>query len=108
MAAAVFFEGFDELGFAEIGPEGGGDDKFGVGNLPKEEIADAHFSAGADEEVGIGNVTGVEMLGDDLLVNFGGFEFAFLYFRGDGASGFNDFGAATVAEREDQRHTGVF
>jgi hypothetical protein len=53
-------------------------------------------------------VAGVEVLGDDLFGDFGGFDFAFLHFGGDGASGFDDFGAAAVAEREDQRHAGVF
>ena len=66
VAAFAFLEveeGFEKTGTIEIGPEGFGNEDFGVGNLPEEEIADAHFAAGADEEIGIGKIGGVEMAG---------------------------------------------
>jgi hypothetical protein len=34
VALRVFLDGFVKLGFAEIRPKGGGDHKFGIGNLP--------------------------------------------------------------------------
>ena len=45
---------FEETSAVEVGPENLGDEEFGVGDLPEKEIADAHFSAGTDEEIGIG------------------------------------------------------
>ena len=52
-AFLVIEEGFEEAGAIEIGPQGFRDQDFGVGNLPEKEIADAHFAAGANEEIGI-------------------------------------------------------
>jgi len=63
-ASLVVEEGFEEAGAVEIGPESFGDEDFGVGDLPEEEIGDAHFSRGADEEVGIGKIAGVEVAGE--------------------------------------------
>ena len=37
---------------------------FGVGRLPDEIVAQAHLAAGADDEVGIGQVARVEMPAD--------------------------------------------
>ena len=108
MSSRVFFESGVELGFAEIGPEGGGDDEFGVGDLPEEKIADAHFAAGADEQIGIGNVAGVEMLGKGLLRDVGGVEFAGFDFFRDAADGVHDLGATTVAESHNERQAVVF
>ena len=36
---------------AEVGPEDVGDDDLGVADLPEEEIRDAAFAAGADEQI---------------------------------------------------------
>ena len=48
VAAGVFFQGGEEVRLAEVGPEGRGDDQFGVADLPQQEIAHAHFTAGAN------------------------------------------------------------
>ena len=101
MSSRVFFESGVELGFAEIGPEGGGDDEFGVGDLPEEKIADAHFAAGADEQIGIGNVSGVKVLGENLFGDVGGVEVAGPDLLGDAADGIHDFGTATVTQGHD-------
>src|SRR6201997_5329524 len=63
-AFLIVDEGFEEAGAIEIGPESFGDEDFGVGNLPEEEIADAHFAGGSDEEIGVGEIGGVEMAGE--------------------------------------------
>src|SRR5215813_8998597 len=47
-------ERFEETRAIEIGPKRFGDEDFSVGDLPKQEIRDAHFAAGADEQVGVG------------------------------------------------------
>ena len=55
---------------SEVRPERLGHPNFRIGRLPKKKIAQPHFAAGADEQVGIGNGRGVEMTADSALVNF--------------------------------------
>jgi len=96
VAAFAFLEveeGFEEVGSIEIRPQRFGDEDFRVGNLPEKKIADAHFTAGADEEIGIGKVGSVEMardlfLGDGLTMVVGLGE--------DGIHGVHNFSAAAV------------
>ena len=45
---------------AEVGPEAVGDEDLGVGDLPEQEVRDALLARGADDEVGVGHVRGVE------------------------------------------------
>jgi len=59
VAFLEFHEGFEQASTVEIGPECFADVHFGVGDLPKEEIAYAHFSAGADEQIGVWQAFGV-------------------------------------------------
>ncbi len=60
MAALVFADGVEEVALAEVGPEFFDDDHFGVADLPEEEVGESHFAGGADEEVGVGDVCGLE------------------------------------------------
>jgi hypothetical protein len=46
----------------KIRPEGFGEVKLGVGQLPEEVIAEALFATGTDEEVWVWNALGVEVL----------------------------------------------
>ncbi len=108
MPTGVFFQCGEELRFAEIWPQRLGDNQFGVRNLPEQEIADAHFAAGANEQVWIGVVRRVEVLRKQMLVDFRRVEFALLYLVADAANGFNDFSAAAVAQGKDQRQAVVF
>ncbi len=48
IAAGVFLQGRIELGFTKVRPKGWGNDQFGIGDLPEEEVAHAHLTAGAD------------------------------------------------------------
>ena len=66
-AFLVVEEGFEEASAIEIGPERVGDKNFGVGDLPEEEIADAHLAAGSDQQVGIREVGGVEVAREIVL-----------------------------------------
>ena len=52
----------------KIRPQRFGDVNFGVGDLPEQKIAHAHFAARADQQIGIGQSGGIEMIGDGLLV----------------------------------------
>src|SRR5687767_7899215 len=45
-----------EMRQVEIRPQGLGHVQLGVGEIPKQEIADAMIAAGADEQVGIAHV----------------------------------------------------
>ena len=50
-AAAEISKEAGEVGWVEVGPEDWGEEKFGVGGFPEEEIGESLFAAGADEEV---------------------------------------------------------
>jgi len=63
-AFLVVEKSLKETGAIEIRPERFRDKDFRVGNLPEQKIADAHFPAGANQEIGIGKVGGVEMSGE--------------------------------------------
>ena len=101
MAAGVLLDGGGEVGAAELRPQRGCDDELGVRNLPQEEIADAHLSAGPDQEVRVGPVPGVEMLGEYPLRDLGGVELPGLDLFRHRPGGLDDFSPAAVAERED-------
>src|SRR5437588_869662 len=83
MPLRIFFQGGEELRLAKIGPESLRDHQFGVGNLPKEKIAQTHFAAGADEHVRVRPFARVKMVGHDLLSDFGRLELALLHLGGD-------------------------
>src|SRR5271168_2281696 len=91
----------------EVGPERRGDVDFGIGELPEEEVAQAHFTAGADEEVGVGIVAGVKVVIEDLLVDLRAVEMAQFDFADDRVDRFDDLDPAAVTEREDEDEAGV-
>lgn len=45
-------DGGIEVVAAEVRPQGGGEIKLGIGQLPQHEVADARFAAGADQQIG--------------------------------------------------------
>ncbi len=99
-------EGLEETGAIEIGPQDFRDEDFGVGDLPEEEIADTHFAAGANEEIGIRQIRRVEMARDFIF----GDQFPVavaVAFGEDGVHGVDDFGAATIVESDVQNHAGI-
>ena len=95
-----------QVGTIEIGPKGFGDEDFGVRNLPEEEIADTHFSAGADEEIGIGKIDGIEMA-RELFLGDGVRTAVAVAFAKDGVHGIDDFRAAAVVEGDRENHAAV-
>src|ERR1022692_538570 len=66
----VLFDALDELNSAKIGPQRLGHIDFRIRQLPEQEVAQAHFSAGANDQVGIGQIASVEVVADRLLVHF--------------------------------------
>src|SRR5580704_273507 len=60
LAALVGCDGFEEMEAVEVGPEAIGDEDLGVCNLPEEKVGDALLAGGADDEVRVRHVCGVE------------------------------------------------
>src|SRR5262245_26860298 len=88
---------------AEVGPERVGHPDLGVGDLPEQEVADAHLAARPDQQIGIGLAGGVEGGREPLLVQLlrsdpGGDE---------PSGGLDDLGAAAVVERDVEQHAAV-
>src|SRR5262249_19508428 len=69
LALLIVHERTYELRVAEIRPQGVGDVELGVRNLPEEEVGDAHFAAGADEQVGVRKAGGAEGIGHRRLID---------------------------------------
>jgi len=101
-------EGFEETGTIEVGPEGFGDEDFGVGDLPEKEITDAHFAAGADEQIGIREIRGVEVARDFVFCDQRWGDRRRVMASGeDGVYGVDQFGAAAVVEGDGEDHARV-
>src|SRR6266851_1587307 len=68
-AAAALLEGADraqEIDLAEGRPQDVGEIELAMGALPQQEAGEADLAASADDQVGIGQSGGIEMLGDRL------------------------------------------
>src|SRR5712671_4639088 len=52
----------------EVGPERFSDPDLGIRDLPQQEIADAHFAAGPNEEIGIRLTGGIQKVAEGALV----------------------------------------
>ena len=54
---------------AEVGPVGVGEDVLGVGGLPEQEVGDPVVAAGTDNQVRVGEFSGVEVVGEHALAD---------------------------------------
>ena len=61
----------------EVGPQHIGAVELGVGDLPQQEVRDAQLARRADDQIGIGDVGGVELALEHLLGQFGQLSGAF-------------------------------
>src|SRR5262245_44803561 len=61
LAAAVLVDGGLQVGLAEVRPQRRGENHFRVGELEHEKIADALFTRRPDQEIGFGQLGGVEI-----------------------------------------------
>ena len=61
LALLVVGHRLQQVAAPEVGPQHVGDPDLRVGDLPEQEVADAHLAAGADEQVGVGLAGGVEV-----------------------------------------------
>jgi len=108
LAAVVFGDGVDEVLAGEIGPEFWDDVHFGVADLPKEKIRDPHFAGGANEEVGVGPVTGIKEAGEDFGVDGAGFYFSGGDLSGQALDSVNNLSATAIINGEDGGQLLVF
>lgn len=90
----------EEIGFGEIRPELGSDVDLGVAELPEEKIGKAEFARGADQEIGVGDVLGVEAFGDEFGRDPGFGQLAFRGVADEGSDGIDEFGSTAVTEGE--------
>src|SRR5512147_170933 len=82
---------------AEIGPERVGDPELGVRRLPEEEVRDAELPARPDEEIGIGETVGVELVLDERFVDAGERQVLLPVGLHDAPHGVDDLGPPAVA-----------
>src|ERR687888_1721186 len=59
IAALVVGDGAIEVGGPEVRPERGRHPQLGVGDLPQQEVRDAHLAAGPDQQIRVGHALGV-------------------------------------------------
>jgi len=120
-ALLVVVDGLKEMDAAEVGPEAVSDKDLGVSDLPEEEVGDALLAGGADDEIRVRHVRGIEVGGElgfvdagldgvDLEEVFEGAAALVGLFdeRGDEhARGVDDLRAGTVVEGKGQGGAGV-
>src|SRR5215475_13260217 len=98
VAAMKLTDGKFEVVAGEVGPEAIEENQLRIGALPEQEVADALFSAGADQQVRIGHAAGHEEAREQLLVDRSRIDQPrFRIFR-DPARGAGDLGAAAITE----------
>src|SRR5207302_1356668 len=66
-ALLKFHQSFQEPGAVEVRPERLGHKNLRVGDLPKQEIAQAHLAAGSNQQVRVRQATGIQMPRELLL-----------------------------------------
>ena len=108
LALLIFRDAFQQMHSAELRPQGRSDINFGIGKLPQQEIAQPHFAAGANHQVGIRQVPRVQVLRHRVLVNVQMIQTAVAR-RGihDGPKCVHQFGARAVIQRQGQHHAGI-
>src|SRR5712672_3441585 len=102
LAATVIGNRLLEIGAPETRPQRLSEDEFGISALPQQEIADALLAAGADQEVGIGQIGGEQMRRDLLLVDCIERQSAGFDLGGDRTRRRGDLGAAAIRQRDGQ------
>src|SRR5437763_14479972 len=93
---------------SEFWPQRWCDVDFRVSQLPEKKIAQAHFAAGTNHEIGIGKMACIEMLRDRRFVsgqmlNAAVIDSSFQY----GLERVRQLGAGAVMQRKRQNHAGV-
>ena len=93
-------DGLQEVFLAKVGPKNWGEEEFGVGDLPEEEVGNAEVATGANEEVGVRYGRGGEVGGDGGGGDVIGIEGSALGVNGDTTEGIGYLPPSGVAERK--------
>src|SRR5260221_60988 len=100
LALLVREDRFEQVVAAEVGPERLGHPDFRVRDLPEQEVADAHFAARPDQQIGIRLACRVEIIAELALVEFLGADAV----RDRAARRIDDLGAPAVVQRDVEQH----
>src|SRR5271155_4798241 len=68
LALLKIYQRFQQPHARKVRPQSLGHVNLRVGNLPQQKIADAHFAAGADQQIGIRQPGRIKMIGNVLFV----------------------------------------
>src|SRR5262245_2798505 len=102
----ILRQGLDELSLAEVGPQGVGHVDLGIGELPEQEVRDAHLAAGADEQVRIRHPLGTETRCKAELIDIIGTPSSCLHVTRQPPRGLHNVLASTVTHAQAHRQTG--
>src|SRR6266481_7190684 len=101
-----FDERFKQPRPVEIGPERFRDEDLGVGDLPEQKIAYAHFPARANEEIRVRQTVCIHVPGQQLFRDRRPASVPVLLCQ-DGIHGIDDFRAPAVIQGHAQHHAGI-
>jgi len=90
-----------QFGTGEIRPQRFGHVELSIGDLPQQEITDAHFAGGANEKIGIRLAGGVEPCRDRLLRRF-------RFILNQAFYCVHQFGATSIVDGEIQSQATIF
>src|SRR6185369_13117670 len=107
LASIVLADRSGKMGLGKIGPERVDENELGVGRLPDQEVAQALLTAGADQQVRVGQAGGREVRCENFLVDLVGAELAGGGIGGDAAGGIDDFILAAVVESDGELEAGI-
>src|SRR5262245_63620700 len=96
-----------EIARPEVRPEHGSHQKLRVRDLPQEEVRDSHLAAGTDQEIGVGNVGGVEGTAQLFLGDVLGLQLTGLDLPGERTERVEELVAAAVVEGHQHGQPGV-
>src|SRR6185437_3776556 len=99
LPAGIVFDGLAQASLVEIGPQGVGKVQFGVGNLPQQEVADATFAAGTDEQVRRRQLVQAQPLAQPRFVDLVRAQLTAGHGGGGLPAGLHDVPAAAIAHR---------
>ena len=69
LAALKVSDGFEQVYATEVGPENVGHVDFRIRRLPQKEVAEPHFSTGANHQVELRQMARIQMFRDQLLID---------------------------------------
>src|SRR5208337_1014244 len=101
----IIDDGLEQIRLGKVRPKGFRHPKLRVGGLPEEEIAQAQFAAGPNEQVRIRQITGIKMAAQSGFVN--GYVPILFCLRQELADRIDEFSARAIVERQGQAQPGI-